>query len=77
VYKEVYAVRTNIVIDDKIMEKAMNISKLKTKREVVEVALNEYVLSHSIKDISELRGKIRFFDNYDYKAFRNGENDSC
>jgi len=67
--------RTNIVIDDTIMEKAMSISKLKTKKEVIERALNEYVMNHSRKDLSDLRGKIRFSDDYDYKALRNGEID--
>jgi len=63
--------RTNIMIDDAIMEKAMSISKLKTKKEVVERALQEFVANHSRKDLSELRGKIKFSEDYDYKSLRN------
>jgi len=70
VYKEVYVVRTNIVIDDKLMEQAMRLSGLSTKKEVVERALREFVERHSRKDLLELRGKILFDSNYDYKAKR-------
>jgi len=63
-------VRTNIVIDDKLMEQAMRLSGLSTKKEVVERALREFVERHSRKDLLELRGKILFDSNYDYKAKR-------
>ncbi len=63
-------VRTNIVIDDKLMEQAMRLSGLSTKKEVVERALREFVERHSRKDLLELRGKILFDINYDYKAKR-------
>jgi len=66
----VYVVRTNIVIDDKLMEQAMRLSGLSTKKEVVERALREFVERHSRKDLLELRGKILFDSNYDYKAKR-------
>ena len=62
--------RTNIVIDDNIMQKAMSISQLKTKKEVIERALQEFIATHSRKDLSELRGQIQFADDYDYKALR-------
>lgn len=62
--------RTNIVIDDKLMEQAMQLSGLSTKKEVVERALLEFVQRRSRKDLSELRGKILFDTDYDYKAKR-------
>jgi Arc/MetJ family transcription regulator len=64
--------RTNIVIDDDVMQKAMSISRLKTKKEVVDRALREFVAIHSRKDLLDLRGQIQFADNYDYKALREG-----
>lgn len=64
--------RTNIVIDDTLMQKAMEVSGLKTKKEVVEKAITEYVERRTRKDLKELRGKIRFADNYDYRAMREG-----
>jgi Arc/MetJ family transcription regulator len=64
--------RTNIVIDDKLMEQAMRVSGLSTKKEVVDRALTEFVQRHTRKDLLELRGKIQFADNYDYMALRKG-----
>jgi len=49
-------VRTNIVIDDKLMKEAMELSGLKTKREVVEQALRTFVRLKRQEDILELRG---------------------
>ena len=64
--------RTNIEIDDSLMQKAMDISGLKTKKEVVERAMIEFVANRSRKDLKDLRGKIQFADDYDYKAMRGG-----
>lgn len=64
--------RTNIILDDLLMQKALSVSGLKTKKEVVERALQEFVLLHSRKDLSEIKGKISFADDYDYRNFREG-----
>lgn len=62
--------RTNINIDDGLMQQAMDVSGIRVKREVVESALLEFVQRRTRKDLSELRGKIAFADGYDYKALR-------
>ena len=64
--------RTNIVIDNELMEQAMRVSGLTTKKAVVHRALEEFVERRVRKDLAELRGKIRFADGYDYKAMREG-----
>ncbi|MCD8352001.1 MAG: type II toxin-antitoxin system VapB family antitoxin [Planctomycetaceae bacterium] len=64
--------RTNIVIDDEVMQTAMEVSGIRTKKGVVEQALREFVARRTRKDIRDLRGKIRFADGYDYKALRKG-----
>jgi Arc/MetJ family transcription regulator len=64
--------RTNIVIDDSLMEKAMAVSGLTTKREVVEKALMEFVQHRTRKDLLQLEGKIRFREGYDHRALREG-----
>lgn len=72
-YTEVYDVsRTNIVIDDSLMRKAMAVSGLATKREVVDKALVEFVQRRVRKDLLELEGKVRFLDGYDFKSLREG-----
>jgi Arc/MetJ family transcription regulator len=60
--------RTNIDIDEKVMEQAFSVSTFKTKREIVEQALKEFIRSRTRKDLADLRGKIRFVEDYDYKA---------
>lgn len=67
--------RTNIVIDESLIEKAMTLSGIKTKREMVERALEEYVQRRSRKDLSELRGLVSFAEGYDYKTLRESRND--
>jgi Arc/MetJ family transcription regulator len=62
--------RTNIVIDDELMKKALVLSKLKTKREVVHKALEGYIRDLQIRDLRDVRGKIRFAPGYDHKASR-------
>jgi Arc/MetJ family transcription regulator len=63
--------RTNIVLDDKLVDEAFQYSQvISTKRELIEVALKEYVDTRKRKNIKELRGKISFRENYDYKALR-------
>ena len=48
--------RTNIVIDDQLVADAMKLSGVKTKREVVELALRRLVSSAKQKDILDLVG---------------------
>ena len=62
--------RTNIVLDDKLVSKALKISGLHTKKELITTALNEFVRNHSRLDIRKLKGNISFSEGYDYKALR-------
>ena len=64
--------RTNIVIEDDLMYKAMLLSGLKTKKEVVTKALQELVAAYSRKNLLDLKGQIGFSDGYDYKSLREG-----
>jgi Arc/MetJ family transcription regulator len=62
--------RTNIVLDNELVAKAMRLSGLSTKKEVVNEALKEYVSSRSRLDLRDLKGKISFNEGYDYKQQR-------
>ncbi len=50
--------RTNIVIDDRLMADAMSATGLKTKREVVERGLQSLIRLEAQAAIRSLRGKI-------------------
>jgi len=55
--------RTNIELDDTLIQQAMKLSKLTTKREVVQEALKNYVASMKKKELLKLRGKITWEGN--------------
>lgn len=57
--------RTNIVIDDALMEKAMRLTGITTKREVVEEALRTLIRQNEQKAILGLRGKIKWDGDLD------------
>ena len=62
--------RTNILLDDELVEEAMEVSGARTKKDVVHIALQELVRSRKKKNLADLAGRIRFRDGYDYKALR-------
>ena len=64
--------RTNIVIDVDLISKAMEISQLTTKKEVVNLALQEFVSNHSRLNLMDLKGQIKFADGYDHRTLREG-----
>jgi Arc/MetJ family transcription regulator len=55
--------RTNIEIDDKLIEQAMRSSGVQTKRAAVEAGLRLLVKTHSQENIRKLRGKIQWEGN--------------
>jgi len=62
--------RTNIVINDYLIAEALKISKIKTKKELIHRALEEFVRNRKRRDLKEIRGKVEFTDDYDYKKLR-------
>lgn len=50
--------RTNIVIDDQLMDQAINLSGLETKKAVVEKALKLHIQLLQQDALRELRGKL-------------------
>ena len=50
--------RTNIVIDDKLMADAMRLTGLKTKKEAVELGLRTLLRLRQQEEIRRFRGKL-------------------
>jgi len=50
--------RTNIVLDDKLIERAQKLTGIKTKREVVHEALRLLILLNEQGEVRSLRGKL-------------------
>ena len=57
--------RTNIDIDDDLMAKAIKFSKNKTKKEIINTALEAYVKYQMRLQILSLRGKVKWVGNLD------------
>ena len=50
--------RTNIVIDDRLMRDALRATGVKTKREAVELGLRTIVRLNRQRELRRLRGKV-------------------
>jgi Arc/MetJ family transcription regulator len=57
--------RTNIVIDDELMESALRATGLKTKREAVELGLRTLLLLRQQEEIKRFRGKLNWQGDLD------------
>lgn len=65
-------VRTNIVLDEKLVKEAMKLANVKTKREAVDIALRRFVHSGKQRRLLELYGTGGVRKDYDYKQARTG-----
>jgi Arc/MetJ family transcription regulator len=57
--------RTNIVIDDRLMKETLRLTGLKTKREAVELGLRTVVRLRKQEDIRRFRGKLNWQGDLD------------
>lgn len=57
--------RTNIVIDDKLMEETLRLTGLKTKREAVELGLRTVLRLKQQETIRQFRGKLTWDGDLD------------
>ncbi len=57
--------RTNIVIDDRLMKEALKVSGLKTKKDAVEKGLKSLIQLHKQSVLKNLEGKITWEGNLD------------
>ena len=53
-------VRTNIDLDDELVSRGLKISGLRTKKDLVNMALREFIRKNDQMRILELRGKIQW-----------------
>ena len=66
--------RTNIVLNDHLVDEAMRFSHAKTKREVVDLALRELVARHRQRQLKRLKGRRLIDEDYDVRQVRQGMN---
>ncbi|MBI2603466.1 MAG: type II toxin-antitoxin system VapB family antitoxin [Deltaproteobacteria bacterium] len=62
--------RTNIVLDDALLDEAKKLTGIKTKKALIHEALLILIQTQKKKKLSDLEGKISFRSDYDYKKLR-------
>jgi Arc/MetJ family transcription regulator len=65
-----HTVRTNIDLDQDLLDEAARLTGIRTKRLLVHEGLRALIDTKRRKPLSALRGKIRFDPSYDHKAAR-------
>lgn len=61
---------TNLAIDDQLLEEALKLGGLRTKRETVNLALAEFIRRQKRLNALEAFGTIELDPTWDYKAAR-------
>lgn len=62
-----WPMRTNVVINDELMESALRTSGIKTKKEAIEEGLKLLVQMKSQEKIKRFRGKLKWTGDLDQK----------
>ena len=61
---------TNLSLDPKLLERALEVSGETTKKAAVTRALEEFIARRGQKRMLELMGKLEWDESYDYKSER-------
>ena len=62
--------RTNIDLDEDLIERGLTLTGARTKRQLVHLALEELVRSRSRKNLLDLAGRIEFKEDFDHRLLR-------
>lgn len=57
--------RTNVVIDNELMEQALRVGGFRTKRSAIEAGLRLLVQTEGQRKLKKLRGKVKWEGNLD------------
>jgi len=62
--------RTNVELDDELVKEGFALTGVRTKRELVHLALQELVRQRRKRDLTDLAGKVRLRSDFDYESLR-------
>jgi Arc/MetJ family transcription regulator len=68
-------VRTNIVLDDELVRRGQELTGARTKRELVQMALEELVRHRTRKNLLDLAGRLSFREQLDSRSPWDGADD--
>jgi Arc/MetJ family transcription regulator len=61
---------TNLAIDDRLLDQALDVGGYRTKKETVNQALREFIQRRKRLELLKLVGKVEYDRRYDYKRER-------
>ncbi|HCB04825.1 MAG TPA: type II toxin-antitoxin system VapB family antitoxin [Nocardioides sp.] len=61
---------TNLAIDPELLEHALAVSGVRTKKEAVTIALEEFIARREQRQLLDLFGTLEWDEGYDYKQAR-------
>jgi Arc/MetJ family transcription regulator len=67
--------RTNIVLDESLVQEAFRLTDARTKKELIHLALEELIRVRRKRNLAELAGRIELRDDFDHKAMRDVRSD--
>jgi Arc/MetJ family transcription regulator len=67
--------RTNIVLDENLVQEAFRLTDARTKKELIHLALEELIRVRRKRNLGELAGRIELRDDFDHKAMRDVRSD--
>ena len=67
--------RTNIVLDEELVQEAFRLTDARTKRELIQLALEELIRVRRKRNLADLAGMIQLRDDFDHKAMRDVRSD--
>jgi Arc/MetJ family transcription regulator len=62
--------RTTIVLDDELVKRAQALTGVRTKKDLIHLALNELVHSRRKRHLTGLAARVRFSKGFDLKTLR-------
>jgi metal-responsive CopG/Arc/MetJ family transcriptional regulator len=65
--------KTKLEIENTLLEEAEQYAQVTDKVEIIRIALTEFIQNHKKKNLQDLKGKIKFSQDYDYKNMRKNE----
>ena len=61
---------TNLYIDDTLLKKAYSIGRLKTQKDTVKVALEEFIAKRKTEEVIKMFHTVNYSPDYNYKKLR-------
>lgn len=61
---------TNLAINEKLLDQALELGGFRSKKDTVNAALEEFIRRRKAHEIIDLFGKIEYEKDYDYKKMR-------